>query len=159
MPWGLTRFHDSGQSHFVTFCCYHRSRLFRTDASCRIFESALERVRRSYRLYVYGYAVMPDHVHLLLSEPQREGGPFKPGFGERTAKPRPPKVGSEVNRIRARGPRATLAYHSMFVRVSALIMEECGQVCRDCRWLLSWGEVPATWKNRPALDVVHALQI
>jgi len=69
MPWGLTRFHHSGQSHFVTFCCYHRHRLFTTDASGRIFESALERVRRSYRLYVYGYVVMPEHVHLLLSEP------------------------------------------------------------------------------------------
>ena len=81
MPWGLTRFHHNGQSHFVTFCCYHRHRLFTADASCRIFESALERVRRSYRLYVYGYVVMPEHVHLLLSEPQRQGGPLKPGFG------------------------------------------------------------------------------
>jgi len=69
MPWGLTRFHQSGQSHFVTFCCYHRRRLLDTDERCRIFESALERVRRSYRLYVYGYVVMPEHVHLLLSEP------------------------------------------------------------------------------------------
>jgi REP-associated tyrosine transposase len=81
MPWGLTRFHHSGQSHFVTFCCYHRRQLFTTDASRRIFESALERVRRSFRLQVYGYVVMPEHVHLLLSEPQREGAPFKPGFG------------------------------------------------------------------------------
>jgi hypothetical protein len=24
MPWGLKRFHASGQTHFVTFCCYHR---------------------------------------------------------------------------------------------------------------------------------------
>jgi|SRR5260370_26918483 len=72
MPWGLTRFHHSGQSHFVTFCCYHRRHLFTTDASRRIFESALERVRRSYRLYVYGYVVMQEHVHLLLSEPQRD---------------------------------------------------------------------------------------
>jgi putative transposase len=32
----------------------------------------LERVRRSYRLYVYGYVVMPEHVHLLLSEPHRD---------------------------------------------------------------------------------------
>jgi len=53
MPWGLTRFHHSGQSHFVTFCCYHRRRLFATDASRRIFESALERVRRSF---TYGYS-------------------------------------------------------------------------------------------------------
>jgi putative transposase len=72
MPWGLTRLHHSGQSHFVTFCCYHRRRLLTTDESRRIFESALERVRRSYGLYVYGYVVMPEHVHLLLSEPQQD---------------------------------------------------------------------------------------
>ncbi len=94
MPWGLTRFHDSGQSHFVTFGRYHRRLLLTTDESRRIFEAALERVRRRFRLQVYGYVVMPEHVHLLLSEPQREsssgetasanistGGPFKPSFG------------------------------------------------------------------------------
>src|ERR1700687_4955073 len=86
MPWGLTRFHQSGQSHFVTFCCYHRHRLFTADASCRISESALERVRRSYRLYVYGYVVTPEHVHLLLSEPQQgtssdRTAPLKPKDG------------------------------------------------------------------------------
>jgi REP element-mobilizing transposase RayT len=61
---GLTRFDHSGQSHFVTFCRYHRRRLFIADASRRIFESALERVRRSFRLQVYGYVVMPEQVHL-----------------------------------------------------------------------------------------------
>jgi putative transposase len=81
MPWGLTRFHHSGQSHFVTFCCYHRRRLFLTDASRRVFESALERVRRVYRLQVYGYVVMPEHVHLLLSEPQLGTFPLKPKPG------------------------------------------------------------------------------
>jgi len=86
MPWGLTRFHHSGQSHFVTFCCYHRHRLFTADASCRIFESALERVRRSFSLHVYGYVVMPEHVHLLPSEPQWDTSsgrtaPLKPKDG------------------------------------------------------------------------------
>ena len=38
----------------------------------RIFEAALERVRRKFRLPVYGYVVMPEHVHLMLSEPERE---------------------------------------------------------------------------------------
>src|SRR2546422_7733677 len=42
------------------------------DESRRIFESGLERVRRSFRLHVYGYVVMPEHVHLLLSEPQQD---------------------------------------------------------------------------------------
>ena len=71
MPWGLTRFHQSGQSHFVTFCCYHRRPSFAAAISKQIFEAALERVRRGFGLCVYGYVVMPEHVHLLLSEPQR----------------------------------------------------------------------------------------
>jgi putative transposase len=36
------------------------------------FEAALERVRRSFDLEVFGYVVMPEHVHLLLGEPRRE---------------------------------------------------------------------------------------
>ena len=37
-----------------------------------IFVTALERVRLTYELRVFGYVVMPEHVHLLLSEPQRD---------------------------------------------------------------------------------------
>src|ERR1700674_2517335 len=63
-----------------------RLRLFTTDESRRIFESALERVRRSFRLHVYGYVVMPEHVHLLPSEPQWDTSsgrtaPLKPKDG------------------------------------------------------------------------------
>jgi putative transposase len=32
---------------------------------------ALERTRKLYRTKVYGFVVMPEHVHLLLSEPER----------------------------------------------------------------------------------------
>jgi len=55
----------------VTFCCYHRRPSFTVGSSTEIFERALERVRKSFALRVYGYVIMPDHVHLLLSEPQR----------------------------------------------------------------------------------------
>jgi hypothetical protein len=44
-----------------------RLRLLTADASRRILESPLERVRRSYRLYVDGYALMPEHVRSLRS--------------------------------------------------------------------------------------------
>src|SRR5690242_9608630 len=71
MPWGLKCFHNTGQSHFVTFCCYHRSPLFIARQPMEIFERALERVWKSFDLRVYGYVVMPEHVHLLLSEPHR----------------------------------------------------------------------------------------
>jgi putative transposase len=71
MPWGLKRFQHTQQSHFVTFTCYHRHRWFTSDANRHVFELALERVRRKFKLRVYGYVVMPDHVHILLSEPDR----------------------------------------------------------------------------------------
>jgi putative transposase len=35
-----------------------------------LFLKVLERVRRRYRFVVIGYVVMPEHVQLLLSEPQ-----------------------------------------------------------------------------------------
>ena len=71
MPWGLVRYQQSGQSHFVTFCCYHRHPSFAENPPKQIFELALERVRLTFDLCVYGYVVMPEHVHLLLSEPKR----------------------------------------------------------------------------------------
>ena len=35
-----------------------------------LFEVALEWSRRHYDFYVIGYVVMPEHVHLLVSEPE-----------------------------------------------------------------------------------------
>ena len=69
MPTRLKRLHSSGQSHFITFSCWHRRHNLRDQAARRIFEAALERVRRSFDLRIYAYVVKPDHVHLLLSEP------------------------------------------------------------------------------------------
>jgi putative transposase len=71
MPWGLKRFQESGQSHFVTFCCYHRRPSFTTNTSKSTFENALARIKASFDLCVYGYVVMPEHVHLLTAEPLR----------------------------------------------------------------------------------------
>jgi putative transposase len=71
MPWGLRRFHATRELHFLTFSCYKRRPNFRTAESRNTFESALERVRQGYSLYVYGYVIMPEHVHMLVSEPAR----------------------------------------------------------------------------------------
>ena len=42
--------------------------LLDTSAAKEIFEAELERVRAWYGCYITGYVVMPEHVHLLLSE-------------------------------------------------------------------------------------------
>ena len=72
MPWGLKRRQGCGQKHFVTFSCHERRPLLASARAKRCFERALERVRNQYELLVYGYVVMPEHVHLLVSEPERE---------------------------------------------------------------------------------------
>ncbi len=70
MPHGLKRLQQSAQSHFVTFTCYHRRRGFHSPAVYKLFVQVLEEMRCRFALCVYGYVVMPEHVHLLLSEPQ-----------------------------------------------------------------------------------------
>ena len=69
MPRGLRRFQESGQSHFVTFSCCRRQPLFTTPELFDQFVICLEEMRRRFEMRIYGYVVMPEHVHLLVSEP------------------------------------------------------------------------------------------
>jgi putative transposase len=72
MTEGLHRFYGGNDLHFLTFSCYQRRPLFAKSERCDLFLKILERVRRRYRLVVVGYVVMPEHVHLLVNEPQRD---------------------------------------------------------------------------------------
>jgi putative transposase len=69
MPLGLKRYQSEGHDHFITFSCYNREPYFSTSASKDVFLNSLELTRKRYQLEVLGYVVMPEHVHLLVSEP------------------------------------------------------------------------------------------
>lgn len=71
MPWGLKRYQQTRELHFITFCCYHRRVRLGTEIARNEFVIALERVRKWYGFFVVAYVVMPEHVHLLISEPER----------------------------------------------------------------------------------------
>ena len=68
---GPARFQATRNLHFVTFSCHGRQPLLETPESRSLFENTLEQVRCWYGFFVTGYVVMPEHVHLLLSEPER----------------------------------------------------------------------------------------
>ena len=70
MPNHPTRFYGCGHLHFITCSCYQRKPLLNTTRRRDLFLTVLEQVRRRYQFVVVGYVVMPEHVHLLLSEPQ-----------------------------------------------------------------------------------------
>ena len=65
------RYQQTGEFHLLTFSCYRRRPHLAAVAAMELFEDALERVRLRYRFVVAGYVVMPEHVHLLVNEPQR----------------------------------------------------------------------------------------
>ena len=69
MARGLVRFQQCGCFHFVTFSCYHRLAHLGSAEARNLFESALERIRVRYLFVVAGHVVMPEHLHLLVSEP------------------------------------------------------------------------------------------
>jgi putative transposase len=72
VPWNLKRYQQTRDLQFITFSCYHRQPLLAQPEARRTFEESLESVRNWYGFYVTGYVVMPEHVHLLISEPERK---------------------------------------------------------------------------------------
>lgn len=47
---------------------YRRLPLLRTVRARNLFVATLERIRQRYKFSLVGYVVMPEHVHLLISE-------------------------------------------------------------------------------------------
>ena len=69
MPRNFKRYYGAGDLHFITCSCYQRQPRLGSAPARDLFLVALEQVR--YGVVVLGYVVMPEHVHLLLSGPQR----------------------------------------------------------------------------------------
>jgi putative transposase len=69
MPKDLKRIYGLGHLHFITFSCYRRLPLLATPLARKEFVRALGEVRNQYNFLLIGYVVMPEHVHLLISEP------------------------------------------------------------------------------------------
>jgi putative transposase len=70
MPSGLHRTYGSDHLHFITTSCYQRRPFLDSPQARDCFLSVLEETREKYRFVVVGYVVMPEHVHLLISEPE-----------------------------------------------------------------------------------------
>ena len=72
----LRRYYGAGHLHFITTSCYRRLALLEKPQHRDLLLEVLERERWRYHFVVVGYVIMPEHMHLLLSEPER-GDPSK----------------------------------------------------------------------------------
>jgi putative transposase len=72
----LKRYYGRGDLHFITFSCYRRRPFLGTRRARDRFVRILDQVRARHGFRLIGYVVMPEHVHLLLTEPP-QGNPSK----------------------------------------------------------------------------------
>jgi len=70
MPRRLKRYYGDAHLHFLTCSCYHRQAWLASARRRDLFLQILEQVRQRHRFVVVGYVVMPEHIHLLISEPE-----------------------------------------------------------------------------------------
>ncbi|HEY6466113.1 MAG TPA: transposase, partial [Candidatus Acidoferrales bacterium] len=61
----LERRYGFGHWHFITCSCYRRMPLLASPKSRDIFLRILSQVRDRYDFGLFGYVVMPEHIHLL----------------------------------------------------------------------------------------------
>ena len=71
MPKGLRRRYGLGHLHFITYSCYRRLPLFASARARNLFVKIMGEVRDRYQFALAGYVVMPNHIHLLISEPAK----------------------------------------------------------------------------------------
>ena len=62
----------TGPRPLIDNCCYHiitrgnqRQRVFRSTNDYRAYLKRLKYYKRKYKLYLYGYCLMPNHTHLV----------------------------------------------------------------------------------------------
>jgi putative transposase len=70
MPEGLERRYGQGHLRFITCSCYRRLPLLSSVGSRDLFAQILGEVRDRYGFALVGFVVMPEHIHLLISEPK-----------------------------------------------------------------------------------------
>jgi putative transposase len=85
------RYYGNHDLHFINCSCYQRQPWLASPQRRDLFLTVLEEVRQRYDFVVVGYVVMPEHIHLLIAEPEK-GNPskvmqaVKQGFARRVLK-------------------------------------------------------------------------
>jgi len=65
------RYNVPGHAHELTFTCFRRFKLLSKDRTRCWLVDAVDRARSRYAFDVWAYAVMPEHVHLLIFPRER----------------------------------------------------------------------------------------
>lgn len=65
----LRHYDNLGNGRFVTFSCYRRMPSLNNPRAIEILIRYIARVRDKHKFKLFGYVIMPEHVHLVLHPP------------------------------------------------------------------------------------------
>ena len=65
----LRHYDHLGTARFITFGCYRRHKLLSEPPVIVAVLQTLQLIRERHRLRLFGYVIMPEHVHLVLHPP------------------------------------------------------------------------------------------
>jgi putative transposase len=60
------RFYNLNHIYFITTVCHKRFPFFREDLFCELFIDNLRNCKKTKNFKLFGFTIIPDHVHLLL---------------------------------------------------------------------------------------------
>ena len=66
----LERRYHQRQLHFITCSCHGRLPYLRSARKREVLLGVLNGVREKYQFSLVGYVIMPEHIHILISEPR-----------------------------------------------------------------------------------------
>jgi REP element-mobilizing transposase RayT len=70
------RIYRPGELQFITARTYRRVPVFRSPRFCDFFVQRLEEVRQKMKCLLIGWALMPEHFHLLLKPQPADSTPL-----------------------------------------------------------------------------------
>jgi putative transposase len=67
------RYEEPGQPREFTFSCFRQFKFLSSERTCDWFRQALEDGRSKFGFQLWGYVVMPEHIHLLVCPGETAG--------------------------------------------------------------------------------------
>ncbi|MBI2095064.1 MAG: transposase [Candidatus Omnitrophica bacterium] len=68
---GIRRYFEEGFVYFVTTATKERKQIFCDRKLCRILLVTVEYFKMIFDYQIYGFCIMPDHVHLIIKPTER----------------------------------------------------------------------------------------
>lgn len=66
----LKHYDHDGRARFITFGTHKRIPVLTNTPFRKVIIESLDEIRRSNNLYLLGYVIMPEHVHLVVEPPK-----------------------------------------------------------------------------------------